>query len=234
MQCSGRRERRGCVLWQIACNALLCLRYCCPSPPERASGEFYGLGAEEAGARSLRAAPSRGCMQGHLLSLIYPVFVQVNLWGLDAIKTKGESVAIVLHLVGARPVREGTGRIARFELVPLEVSRLRDVGRAHSKLSHMLCLLPQTACRHSQMSAQSPLWCVLCSQPYWCCAYTACVCCASILRIQKIVALQEPGLSNADTLSSWMAFSGVRHHAVAPESVPPLSLCPAGARPTTH
>ncbi|KAK9811539.1 hypothetical protein WJX72_005618 [[Myrmecia] bisecta] len=50
----------------------------------------------------------------------YPETVAVNLWGLDAIKTKGESVAIVLHLVGARPVREGTGRIARFELVPLE------------------------------------------------------------------------------------------------------------------
>ena len=44
---------------------------------------------------------------------------QVNLWGLDAIKTKGESVAVALHLVGARPVSEGTGRIACFELVPL-------------------------------------------------------------------------------------------------------------------
>ncbi len=30
------------------------------------------------------------------------------------------AVAIVLHMVGARPVKEGTGRIARFELVPLE------------------------------------------------------------------------------------------------------------------
>lgn len=49
-----------------------------------------------------------------------PETVAVNLWGLDAIKTKGESVAMVLHLVGARPVREGTGRIARFELIPLE------------------------------------------------------------------------------------------------------------------
>ena len=38
---------------------------------------------------------------------------QVNLWGLDAIKTKGESVAVALYMVGARPVREGTGRIAR-------------------------------------------------------------------------------------------------------------------------
>ena len=37
----------------------------------------------------------------------FPETVAVNLWGLDAIKTKGESVAIVLNLVGARPVREG-------------------------------------------------------------------------------------------------------------------------------
>ena len=46
--------------------------------------------------------------------------VQVNLWGLDAIKTKGESVAIVLYLVGARPLREATGRVARYELIPLQ------------------------------------------------------------------------------------------------------------------
>jgi magnesium chelatase subunit H len=32
----------------------------------------------------------------------------------------GESVAIVLALVGAEPVKEGTGRIVRFDLVPLE------------------------------------------------------------------------------------------------------------------
>ena len=37
----------------------------------------------------------------------------VNLWGLDAIKTRGESVAMVLHLIGGVPVKEGTGRIAR-------------------------------------------------------------------------------------------------------------------------
>lgn len=50
----------------------------------------------------------------------YPETVAVNLWGLDAIKTRGESVAIVLSLVGARPVKEGTGRIVSYELVPLE------------------------------------------------------------------------------------------------------------------
>ena len=43
----------------------------------------------------------------------YPETVAVNLWGLDAIKSKGESVGVVLALVGARPVREGTGRVAR-------------------------------------------------------------------------------------------------------------------------
>jgi len=51
-------------------------------------------------------------------------YLQVNLWGLDAIKTKGESVAIVLYLVGARPLREATGRVARYELIPLEVSNI--------------------------------------------------------------------------------------------------------------
>lgn len=34
--------------------------------------------------------------------------------------TQGESVGMVLHMVGAVPVKEGTGRIARYELLPLE------------------------------------------------------------------------------------------------------------------
>mmetsp|Transcript_2978 Transcript_2978/g.6554 ORF Transcript_2978/g.6554 Transcript_2978/m.6554 type:complete len:1763 (+) Transcript_2978:74-5362(+) len=50
----------------------------------------------------------------------YPETIAVNLWGLEAIKTKGESVAVVLGLVGARPVSEATGRVARYELIPLE------------------------------------------------------------------------------------------------------------------
>ena len=45
---------------------------------------------------------------------------QVTMWGLDAIKTKGESVAMALTLVGATVVAEGTGRVARFELMPLQ------------------------------------------------------------------------------------------------------------------
>lgn len=32
----------------------------------------------------------------------------------------GESIAIALALVGAKPVKEGTGRVVRFDLIPLE------------------------------------------------------------------------------------------------------------------
>jgi magnesium chelatase subunit H len=49
----------------------------------------------------------------------FPETVAVMLWGLDSIKTRGESIGTVLELVGARPVREATGRVVRFELVPL-------------------------------------------------------------------------------------------------------------------
>ncbi|MEL6319073.1 MAG: magnesium chelatase subunit H [Cyanobacteria bacterium J06626_14] len=53
----------------------------------------------------------------------YPETVAVMLWGLDAIKTRGESIGILLELVGAEPLKEGTGRIVRYELTPIE-----DVG----------------------------------------------------------------------------------------------------------
>ncbi|WP_193196111.1 magnesium chelatase subunit H [Nostoc sp. MG11] len=49
----------------------------------------------------------------------YPETVAVMLWGLDAIKTKGESLGILLELAGAEPVKEGTGRIVRYQLKPL-------------------------------------------------------------------------------------------------------------------
>lgn len=50
----------------------------------------------------------------------YPETIAVMLWGLDTIKTKGESLGILLELVGAEPVKEGTGRIVRYGLKPLE------------------------------------------------------------------------------------------------------------------
>jgi magnesium chelatase subunit H len=53
----------------------------------------------------------------------YPETVAVMLWGLDVIKTKGESLGILLELVGAEPIKEGTGRIVRYELKPLSEVR---------------------------------------------------------------------------------------------------------------
>jgi len=50
----------------------------------------------------------------------YPETIAVALWGLDTIKTRGEAIAIVLALVGARPIKEGTGRTVCYELIPLE------------------------------------------------------------------------------------------------------------------
>jgi magnesium chelatase subunit H len=50
----------------------------------------------------------------------WPETVAVMLWGLDAIKTRGESIGILLELVGAEPVKEGTGRIVRYDLRPPE------------------------------------------------------------------------------------------------------------------
>ena len=49
----------------------------------------------------------------------YPETVAVMLWGLDAIKTRGESLGILLELVGAEPIKEGTGRIVRYGLKSL-------------------------------------------------------------------------------------------------------------------
>ncbi|MBE9116179.1 magnesium chelatase subunit H [Lusitaniella coriacea LEGE 07157] len=50
----------------------------------------------------------------------YPETVAVMLWGLDTIKTKGESIGILLELVGAEPIKEGTGRIVRYDLKPID------------------------------------------------------------------------------------------------------------------
>lgn len=50
----------------------------------------------------------------------FPETVAVPLWGLDNIKTGGESVGIVLGFLGAEVVRDATGRVSKFELVELE------------------------------------------------------------------------------------------------------------------
>ncbi|PMP74329.1 MAG: magnesium chelatase subunit H, partial [Chloroflexus aggregans] len=56
----------------------------------------------------------------------YPETIAQVLWGLDAIKTKGESIGIVLGLIGARPIKDGQGKVGRYALIPLaELGRPR-------------------------------------------------------------------------------------------------------------
>ncbi|CAN8065707.1 unnamed protein product [Agarophyton chilense] len=85
----------------------------------------------------------------------YPETVAVPLWGLDNIKTKGESVGIALGFIGARPVLDGTGRVVRFELVDIdELGRPRiDVllnlsGIFRDSFEHVVYLLDDV-CRRA-------------------------------------------------------------------------------------
>ena len=87
----------------------------------------------------------------------------MNLWGLDAIKTKGESVGIVLELVGARPVKEGTGRVVRYELRPLaELGRPRvDVlcnmsGIFRDSFANVVALIDDLFQRAAAAEGESP------------------------------------------------------------------------------
>ena len=54
-----------------------------------------------------------------------PETVALTLWALDTIKSEGESIGVVLGLIGAEPVRDGQGKIYRFDLIPLN-----KLGRA--------------------------------------------------------------------------------------------------------
>lgn len=80
----------------------------------------YRMPSAGAWARGQRAAEEIIRQHKYANDGTFPETVAVTLWGLDAIKTRGESVAIVLALVGATPVKEGTGRVVRFDLIPIE------------------------------------------------------------------------------------------------------------------
>ncbi len=56
----------------------------------------------------------------------YPETIAQVLWGLDSIKTKGEAIGTILGLIGARPVKDGQGKVGRYALIPLaELGRPR-------------------------------------------------------------------------------------------------------------
>ena len=80
----------------------------------------YRMPSAGAWARGQRAAEEILRQHQENNNGAYPETVAVTLWGLDTIKTRGEAIAIVLTLVGARPVKEGTGRTVNFELIAIE------------------------------------------------------------------------------------------------------------------
>lgn len=56
----------------------------------------------------------------------WPETIAQVLWGMDTIKTKGEPIAIVLALMGARPEKDAHGKISAYKLIPLsELGRPR-------------------------------------------------------------------------------------------------------------
>jgi len=50
----------------------------------------------------------------------WPETIAQVLWGLDTIKTKGEAIAVIIRLLGGEPIYDGTGKISRYQLIPLE------------------------------------------------------------------------------------------------------------------
>ncbi|MDP8305687.1 MAG: magnesium chelatase subunit H [Candidatus Chlorobium antarcticum] len=50
----------------------------------------------------------------------YPESIAQVLWGLDTIKSKGEAVAVIIHLMGAAPAYDAQGKISHYALIPLE------------------------------------------------------------------------------------------------------------------
>jgi magnesium chelatase subunit H len=50
----------------------------------------------------------------------WPRTIGQTLWAMDTIKSEGETLGVVLALVGAEPERDGQGKIFRFRLTPLE------------------------------------------------------------------------------------------------------------------
>jgi magnesium chelatase subunit H len=50
----------------------------------------------------------------------YPETIAMVLWGMDNIKTQGESIAQALWLLGVRPRRDGLNRVTEIDIAPLD------------------------------------------------------------------------------------------------------------------
>jgi magnesium chelatase subunit H len=72
--------------------------------------------AVQDGARQAAQLITRHLAEGHP----FPQSIAIVLWGTDNLKSEGTPIAQALALIGARPRRDGYGRLAGAELVPLE------------------------------------------------------------------------------------------------------------------
>lgn len=50
----------------------------------------------------------------------YPETVGVVLWAIETMRTQGESVAMILRLIGAEPVWDSSGRVSKVKITPVE------------------------------------------------------------------------------------------------------------------
>ncbi|MFZ5639979.1 MAG: cobaltochelatase subunit CobN, partial [Bacillota bacterium] len=50
----------------------------------------------------------------------YPETVGVVLWAIETMRTQGESVAMILRLIGAEPVWDSTGKVSKVKITPVE------------------------------------------------------------------------------------------------------------------
>lgn len=50
----------------------------------------------------------------------YPETVGVVLWAVETMRTQGESVAMILRLIGAEPVWDSSGKVSKVKITPLE------------------------------------------------------------------------------------------------------------------
>jgi magnesium chelatase subunit H len=80
----------------------------------------FRIPSDAAFARGTRIAES--LIQAHQAAHnnAYPETIAQVLWGIDTIKTKGEAIGTILSLIGAKRIKDGLGKIERYELLPLD------------------------------------------------------------------------------------------------------------------
>ncbi len=117
--------------------------------------------AVQDGARQADRLLARHAAEGNPL----PETIAMVLWGTDNLKTEGSPIAQALWLIGAEPRRDGYGRLAGAQLVPLETlgrprvdvvislsGIFRDLLPLQTKLLAEAALLAATADEPSEMN----------------------------------------------------------------------------------